>query len=163
MTRRTDRDLTMSIKNIHNKDKHASSYTISGQNSLEQFKSKVKQHELAKIRHSEAYFNNLKDYFEFPISKRSCGPLYTDFDSWNGLSTSSTYYKRNMTKDWTKWYKMAAADRHDNENIDNLLYKIFIFTRLIFHRVEYWKIVQFKFQQIKMMRIIFIFLKSSNQ
>ena len=41
--------------------------------------------------------------------------------------------------------------------------KIFIFTRLIFHRVEYWKIVRYKSQQTKMIMIIFIFLRSSNR
>ena len=125
------------IKNNYNKERHASTYVYSASNNLEKFKSKLKQQEMIKIRHLEAYFNDLDDYFSKPINTRYKGPIYADIDKWNGFSTNHTYCKRNITKEWVEWHKMASAGRYDDENINDLLYKIFTFTRFIFHHAQY--------------------------
>ena len=58
---------------------------------------------------------------------------------------------------------MVAAGRHDNENIDDLLYKKNYFYKVDIPSCEVLEIVRYKFQQIKIMRNIFIVLRSSNQ
>ena len=73
------------------------------------FKSELRAQEKVKLRRLEAYFTTMEDHFKNNLQETLKSPPGIDFDQWNPMSTNCTYVKRNVSKDWLEWMKMASS------------------------------------------------------